>query len=301
MKSLHVPVMSAEVIAQLRAKQGGDYVDCTLGGGGHSQAILKANSKNSVLAFDRDQQAVKRAKLLLQEFNNRIEIVCAPFSTVERYARGRRFDGVLADLGLSTDQLHEQRGFSFNDQGPLDMRMDQAQALSADLLLNTKSFHELFVIFKQGGVGSMAKSLARAIVKARPIENTAQFVEIIQGIAKKYVSSKKVHPATLVFQALRMQVNQELNELKALLESVPGVVKSGARLAIICFHSLEDRMVASTMRSWQGEAAPASWPGATSRKGLGTIVTKKALVPSEQEIECNKAARSARLRVFEFC
>lgn len=298
-EATHTPVLTREVIDYLEAKSGGDFLDCTFGGGGHSRALLEANTVNKVNAIDRDARAVDRAADLNKAFAGRFAITQSPFSELEQIISFEKFDGILADLGLSSQQLFEQRGFSFRDTGRLDMRMDDSQPISADEIVNGFSERELTIIFKRGGVGSDAGRIARMIVRRRPFHATKDLAEAIEkllGTSK----AKKVHPATVVFQAIRMEVNQELQELEALLNYAPKHVKEGGKLAVISFHSLEDKVVASTMRAWQSSDFSASQPGSRAKRPLGRLITRKALVPSADEIKQNPRARSARMRVFKF-
>ena len=300
-RTTHVPVMLKEVLQMLNADKGGEFLDCTLGGAGHTVAILNANKKNIVVGVDRDSRAVIRAGRRLEEFSPRVKIVHSAFSHIREALEGHKFDGILLDLGLSTDQLKENRGFSFNDSSNLDMRMDESQELTAYLVVNKTSERELIKILKQGGVGKEAAAAARAIVKARPINKTAELSRVINRVLSSKGKAKKTNPATVVFQAIRMAVNDEINEIHGLLQDIPALIKEGGRLAVICFHSLEDQWVTRTMRDWSSRGSyPALWRGKVKEKSLGKLLTRKALVPSAQEIKSNPASRSARLRVFEF-
>jgi len=301
--TVHVSVMPREVVELLGAAEGGDFLDCTLGGGGHTQAILEANPANRVTALDRDTRAVERVRGRLADFSARLTVTHAPFSRAGELFAAESFDGVLADLGLSTDQLREGRGFSFADTGPLDMRMDESVGGSAAELVNTLPERELFVILKRGGAGSEARAVARAIVRARPIATPAQLAEVVAAAARPFVGhDKHIHPATVVFQAIRMAVNDELGEIERLLGAMPRLVRRNGRAAVITFHSLEDRLVTQTMRRWQGGGEfSALMPGRDlPAASLGELVTRKPILPSAGEISQNPSARSARLRVFRF-
>jgi 16S rRNA (cytosine1402-N4)-methyltransferase len=297
--TVHVPVMTDAVIAQLRAEEGGLFVDCTFGGGGHSAAILAAHPENQVLAFDCDSRAVERGRARFAG-DSRIMIDHAAFSELEGRLSGMQCRGMLADLGLSTDQLNERRGFAFKDD-KLDMRMDEAAGPTAWEIVNQRSERQLFILLKRGGVGPEAARIAKAIVRARPINSAAALAQTAGQAAKQAGVKKNVHPATVVFQAVRMAVNRELEELECLLSAAPAVVCPGGRLAVISFHSLEDQVVAKRMRAWEaGDTRPASWPGVRESFSAGTVVTRKALKPSQDECRANPSARSARLRVFQF-
>lgn len=288
-----------EVIDYCNAVQGGSFLDCTLGGGGHTRALLEANTSNRVVAADRDGSAVVRGSSSLAHFGDRITIMQASFSELVNQLQHEKFHAVLADLGISSDQLADGRGFSFEDSGELDMRMDERQKLCAGDLVNNLSEQELFVLFKQGGVGREARALARRIIKIRPIKSTAELTTLVRSVVPK---QKRTDPATIAFQALRMAVNHEREELVKLLDIVPSLVIPGGRLVAISFHSIEDQLVTKAMRGWQQpESEPALWGGPPSTvKSLGTLLTRKAVVPSQAEIDQNPRSRSARMRVFEF-
>ena len=298
--SVHISVLEREVVEMLRAKEGGTFVDCTLGGGGHTAAILAANPANTVVAIDRDGRAVERARIRFSDSLDRVSLREGKFSSVESLVKGSRFDGMLVDLGISTDQLTEERGFSFNDDAPLDMRMDETQSLSASTVVNEYPEKDLLRVMKRGGVGSEAGLFAKAIIRARPIETTKALATVINQAAPAHLRKKKSNPATVAFQAIRIEVNDEFGEIKRLMDSAPRVLAKGGRLAIITFHSLEDREVTHHMRGWgnQGDY-PASWRG-HREASLGHMVQNKAITPSEEEVERNPSSRSARLRVFEF-
>lgn len=302
----HIAILVSEVIECLRASSGGFFLDCTFGGGGHSAAILRSHENNRVLAVDRDGSAVARAGNHADFQGDRLQVVKGTFSSLPTLVRGQRFNGVVADLGISTDQLRGARGFSFSDCQALDMRMDASQERTADEIVNTFSEQELFVLLKEGGVGREARLVARAIVQARPIRDTQQLSQVVSRAAAGHTSKRAIHPATVTFQAIRMAVNDELGELRALLDAVPALTLPSARVAIITFHSIEDRLVTRTMRDWQrGQDAPAWWPGAgTQRAGqkrpLGKLIQQKPILPGPDEIAANASARSARLRAFEF-
>ena len=304
-QTTHTPVLLAEVLHYLQADQGGAFLDCTLGGGGHTKALLDANPNTSVLACDRDGRALERAKSSLKNYSSRLQIQQSPFSGLLAVAPAQGFDGLLADLGISSDQLAEGRGFSFQDDTPLDMRMDENSSYSAAMVVNETTPPELFKILKRGGVGREAHSVVAAICQHRPFQTTHQLAEAVAAVVGGRDYHKKVHPATVVFQALRIEVNQELVEIEALLQAAPVLLRRPGRLAVISFHSLEDKLVASTLRQWeQGEQRPALWPGAEGRGAgtapLGRLLTRKAITATSAEVQQNPRARSARLRVFEF-
>ena len=299
--AVHIPVLLNEVLEVLGAGRGGMYLDCTFGGGGHTRALLDAHPDTWVVALDRDARAIERGRGWAAKYGDRLELVHTPYSDVLQKVSFRGFDGVLADLGMSTDQLREERGFSFADQSALDMRMDETTGMSAQEFLNTAAEREIFIALARGGVGTTARQLARVLVSKRPFASAQELAEVVRGsqLGKRAVS--RVHPATVVFQALRMHVNQELQEIETLLEAVPVLVKNGGKLAVITFHSIEDRLVANTMRGWESAGTyPASWRGPRDQKRIGMVSPKKPIVPSDEEVSRNAASRSARLRVFEF-
>ena len=298
--SRHVPVMEREVLNGLMVEAGGCYLDCTLGGGGHTRALLSADPRATVVAVDRDGEAVARAQHELSAFGTRIELRKLRFSELAAALPAGNFDGMLADLGVSSDQLADRRGFSFNDDTPLDMRMDPHSGKTAYDIVNATSERELFTILKRGGVGKEAHGILRGILRARPIERTSRLAEVIRA-AQAPGRGKSVDPATVAFQAIRIAVNDELEEIDALLEAAPVLLKRPGRFGAITFHSLEDKAVTSQMRAWSGaDDEPALWPGVQGRRRLGMLHTKKPICPDPQEIAENPRARSARLRIFEF-
>lgn len=297
--SIHVSVMPGEVLDGLAASTGGAYLDCTGGGGGHSIKILNANATNTVVVCDRDPVAVAQLEKLAKEFAPRMEVVHARFSELSPKLSGREFDGMLADLGFSTDQLRGDRGFSFNDSN-LDMRMSQEGDTAADIV-NTYEGRELVKLLKIGGMGNEAKIAVRAILDNRPFTTAEQLAKAIDESFVGGLREKMGRPATVVFQALRIAVNQEFEEIESLLEAAPKLLKKGGRLVVIAFHSLEDKLVAKKMRDWeQGDTAPAWYPGANRRPSRGKVLTRKAVLPTADEVEKNSPSRSARLRVFKF-
>jgi 16S rRNA (cytosine1402-N4)-methyltransferase len=298
---VHIPIMVDEVLEALQANKGGMFLDCTFGSGGHTRAILDASPDAWVVALDRDARAIKRGESWAAEYGERLELVHTPFADLEQAVSFRGFDGILADLGMSTDQLKEGRGFSFADEAALDMRMDESSGMSAQDFVNTAAEREIYVALAEGGVGQNARSIAHALVVSRPFENARQLAEVVKQSQLGKRGESKSHPATVVFQALRMRVNDEIGQLEHLLQSVPKVAKKGARFAVITFHSIEDKVVTNRMRSWESAGSyPASWRGARTEIRIGHVVNKKPIVPSDAETTRNPASRSARLRVLEF-
>jgi 16S rRNA (cytosine1402-N4)-methyltransferase len=298
-ETIHIPVLLNEVIDSIQAAKGGVFLDCTFGGGGHSRKILEANPQNQVWACDRDPEAVKRAEGLSREFPERFFIHESRFSELKENLGNLKFDGILADLGFSSDQMESERGFSFKDAESLDMRMDPRLKVTASDLINKLSASELKKIFQKGGVRQGTYMVAKAIEDNRPIENARQLELLICGVVPR---AKSTNPATVFFQALRIAVNEEFEEIEALLSYLPGASRPGCRACVIGFHSLEDRIVTGKFREWsQGESMPALWAGSgKSTAPIGKLLTSDAICASEEEVRGNPRSRSAMLRVFVF-
>jgi 16S rRNA (cytosine1402-N4)-methyltransferase len=302
----HKPVLLAEVLEALKPRPGGRYADGTLGGAGHATALLAASSPTGwVYGCDRDGAAVTAAQVRLAEFAGRFEIRRGNFSELADWVPPGSCDGVLLDLGVSSPQLDTAgRGFSFLHEGPLDMRMDQRQGLTAADLVNTASAEELARIFWELADERDSRRLARAMVHDReqnPFKTTRQLAELIERISPR--RGRKAHPATKVFQALRLAVNDELGSLKRGLDGALKLLRSGGRLAVITFHSIEDRVVKEFGRT---RARDYTYPGGTDVPELRvprtpevSIVTRKAVQPGAVEVEQNPRSRSAQLRVME--
>lgn len=303
---VHKPVMLAEVIGALKPKTGGLYADGTLGGAGHAEAILEASSPTGWLSgCDRDGDAVEAAKARLAKFAGRFEIRRGNFSELSEWVETESCDGVLLDLGVSSPQLDMAgRGFSFQNEGPLDMRMDKSQSLTAATLVNESSAEDLANIFWEYGGERDSRRFARAIERDRQLrkfETTKQLAELIQRISPR--AGRKAHPATKVFQALRIAVNDEIGSLKRGLEGALRILKPGGRLAVITFHSLEDRVVKDFGRRLardyvvigEVDVPELRKPAQPKLK----LVNRKAIQPTQEEIEGNPRSRSAQLRVFE--
>ena len=298
--------MVAEVLAALRPTPGGRYADGTIGGAGHAAAILAASSPNGWLyACDRDGAAVEAARARLAEFAGRFELRQANFASLTDWIPPGSCDGVLLDLGVSSPQLDEAgRGFSFQQAGPLDMRMDRRQAGTAASLVNEASVERLASILWELGGERNARRFARAIVQERErrrFETTRQLAELIEQLAPRH--GKKTHPATKVFQAVRMAVNDEVGSLQQGLAEALKLLKPGGRLAVITFHSLEDRLVKDFGRA---RARDYTFTGGVDVPELREPrapelrwVQRKAIRPGEAEIAANPRSRSAQLRVME--
>jgi 16S rRNA (cytosine1402-N4)-methyltransferase len=303
---VHKPVMVAEVLAALKPRPGGRYADGTLGGAGHAAAILAASSPTGWLSgCDCDGTAVEAAGRRLAEFAGRFEIRRGNFSELAGWVPANSCDGVLLDLGVSSPQLDVAgRGFSFQQDGPLDMRLDQRQPLTAADLVNTASAEELAKVFWEFGGESDSRRFARAIThdrEQRRFETTRQLAELIERLAPR--RGKKTHPATKIFQALRIAVNDELGSLEKGLAGAVTILKSGGRLVVITFHSLEDRMVKDFGRA---RARDYTFTGGVDVPELREPrlpelkwLTRKAVKPGAAEVADNPRSRSAQLRVLE--
>lgn len=301
----HKPVMLAEVLAALQPRAGGRYADGTLGGAGHTAALLAASSPTGwVYGCDRDGDALQAAQERLAEFAGRFELRRGNFSELVDWVPAGSCDGVLLDLGVSSPQLDRaERGFSFSQDGPLDMRMDTRQGMTAADLVNTASAEELARIFWELADERDSRRFARAMVRDRervPFRTTRQLAGLIERISPR---RGKTHPATKIFQALRLAVNDELGALRAGLDGALKLLRSGGRLAVITFHSIEDRVVKEFGRA---RARDYTFPGGTDVPELRVprppemrIITRKAIQPGADEVAENPRARSAQLRVLE--
>ena len=289
----HVPVMTAEVLQHLRPEQGGLFVDCTVGLGGHSRALLEAGATR-VIGLDRDLDALARAGETLAPWGDRVELVHADYRAIAEVLDSRRIatvDGALADLGVSSMQFDTPgRGFSFQRDEPLDMRMDRSQGETAADFVARATESELADTIFQYGEERFSRRIARALVETRraaPVSSTAQLAAIVRRSIPRR-GYMRIDPATRTFQALRIWVNRELDGLDRFLEAAASRLRAGARLAVITFHSLEDRIVKHTLRTLQQRDA-----------ALVKVLTKKPLIPADDEVQRNPRARSAKLRVAE--
>lgn len=306
----HIPVLPKAVLDVLSPSSEGRYLDGTLGFGGHAYAVLeKAGGSAQLCGLDRDAAALERARERLQPFGDRVHTFCLPFSrfTEALDALGwESIDGALIDIGVSSMQLDDpERGFSFHADGPLDMRMDQSAELSAWHLVNRERFEVLRDGIARLGEDPQAGRIARAIIRTReknPINTTLQLAEIVSGAyPPAWRAKSRNHPATRTFQALRMMVNNELGELESFLEGAFARLKVGGRLAVITFHSLEDRMVKQAMRRWaEGCRCPRHIPVCICHhQPEARILYKKPLTASPLELAGNRRASSAKLRAVE--
>lgn len=291
MSDYHISVLLQEVVDGLTVVPGRKYIDATMGAAGHSMAIAQRGGE--VLAIDQDEDAIRYVQELRnknQEVSEKIKIAKGNFANIAEIAKENGFgevSGILFDLGVSSHQLDTgERGFSFLSDAPLDMRMDTSLAVTAKDLVNGLTKGELIQLFTNYGEEPFAKRIAQEIVTARekgPIETTTVLANLV---ARVYPRGSKVHPATKVFQALRIAVNDELVSLETALEQALTVLLAQGRIAVISFHSLEDRIVKQTFIRWEEE-------------GYGKIRTKKPIIPSEEELAENRRSRSSKLRIFE--
>jgi len=296
--SAHVPVLLEEVLQALRPQAGGRYLDCTVGGGGHAAALLRASAPDGVvLGCDADPEAIAGVRARLPD--DRLILRQAWLDEVAELARAlgmTAFDGILIDLGLSSDQLAApERGFSFMHEGPLDMRFDRSQGLPAWQIIEQMDVQRLSEVLRNYGDVPNARQVAEAIWRARPITTTCQLRDVVTSVVR--ARSKRIHPATQVFQALRIAVNDELAQLQNALPALIDLLKPGGRIAVIAFHSAEDRIVKEAFR--RASRAQAGFGQAEHEPARLRLLTKTPIRPSEAEIARNPRARSARLRVAE--
>lgn len=304
MKFQHKPVLFDETIKSLDIQPNGIYIDGTAGGGGHSQAIADKLTTGKLLSIDQDPDAIKAVTERLKDYKCSV-VYHANFSDMDEVATSLNLtpvDGVLLDIGVSSYQLdNPERGFSYHNDAPLDMRMSK-QGVSARDLVNQLTWQELAQIISRYGEDKNARGIAQGIVRAReqePIETTLQLAEVIKASVPAAVRRAQGHPARKTFQALRIQVNGELDRLSQGLDAAFSVLKPNGRLAVITFHSLEDRMVKQRMASWCiGCTCPPDFPICVcGKKPKAALVFKKGMAPSEAELDENPRSRSARLRV----
>jgi len=278
----------------LRIRAGGTYVDCTVGLGGHAEGIVRRlGPQGRLIGFDRDPEALVLAQARLEQVRDElgsrapeVTLIGEPFSSIASHLEPASADGLLADLGVSSLQFDEaRRGFSFQADGPLDMRMDTRSGPTAAQVVNEASERELADLIYENGEERRSRTVARAIVRGRPVTTTGQLARIVASVVPP-MKGQRIHPATRTFQALRIYVNRELDEIRALLEAAPRLLKPSARLVVISFHSLEDRIAKDSLREG-------------ARQGIWKILTKKPVTAGEEEVEQNPRARSAKLRAAE--
>lgn len=306
---IHTPVLPDEVLAYLQCSQGGVFVDATVGEGGHTEAILNASSQNTVIGIDCDREIIERAQDRLTQYGERMTLIHDDFVHLPHILRERGIegvDGLLFDLGISSFHFEEEkRGFGFHRDGPLDMRMDTRQKLTAYDIVNHFPLKEIETILRRYGEERWAKRITKAIGQERQrgnIKNTGALAEIVSRAIPSKHHPRRIHPATKTFLALRIAVNEELKKLEEILNDAPPLLTKGGRIGIIAFHSLEDRIVKETFKK-MGSACicPPDLPQCIcgGRQQVLQIITKHPLTPRAEEVSNNPRARSAKLRVAE--
>ncbi len=304
----HISVLLNECIESLNIKPDGIYVDGTLGGAGHSYEICKRLTTGRLIGIDQDMNAINAATERLKEFKDKVTLVHSNFSNVKQVFEDlgiEKADGFLLDIGVSSHQLDEaERGFSYMQDAPLDMRMDTSRSLSAYEVVNEYSEKDLNDIIFEYGEERWAKRIAEFIVaerKIKPIETTFELVDVIKKAVPKGARKDGPHPAKRTFQAIRIEVNGELDVLKTAINDMTDLLNPEGRLAIITFHSLEDRIVKNEFRKQENPCTcPREFPVCVcGKKSKGKVVTRKPILPSDEELSANHRARSAKLRVFE--
>ena len=309
MEFKHKSVLLDEVIESLNIKSDGIYLDGTLGGGGHAYHVCKRlNDKGRFIGIDQDADAIKAASARLEEFGDKVTIIRNNYCNAKAALMEigvEKVDGIVLDLGVSSYQLDTvERGFTYNYDTALDMRMDQRQSLTARDIVNDYSEKDLYRIIKDYGEDQFAKNIAKHIVKAReekPIETTFELNELIKAAIPAKMRATGGHPSKRTFQAIRIECNRELEVLKESLDDLIDLLNPGGRLCIITFHSLEDRIVKSAFRNAENPCiCPPEFPVCVcGKKSKGKVISRKPILPSAQELEENSRSKSAKLRVFE--
>lgn len=295
----HIPVLFDETISQFKDIEDGFVVDCTLGYGGHSEGILKANPNIKLICNDQDDEALNFSKKRLEPYRDRVIFNKGNFKDIAKAFEGKKISGILADIGVSSLQLDKlERGFGFESE-VLDMRMDQNQDLSAYEVVNNYSQHDLEYILKEYGEVREYKKVASLILKNRPFSSAQELAKMLE----KNMSRGKIHPATLPFQAIRIEVNKELEVLSELFDSLEEANLHDCVVAIISFHSLEDRIVKNYFKKWSTKCICPPHVmrcecGNNNEKGK--VLTKKPIIPTKEEIKLNPRSRSSKMRVFYF-
>ena len=309
MEFKHRSVLLEETVNGLNIKPDGIYVDGTLGGGGHAYEICRRlGNKGSIVGIDQDEAAIEAAGIRLKDFGEKVTIVRSNYCEMKSVLQGLgidKVDGIVLDLGVSSYQLDTaERGFSYREAAPLDMRMDRRQTMTARDIVNDYSEKDLYRVIRDYGEDKFAKNIAKHIVierEKRSIETTGQLTEIIRGAIPMKFQKKSGHPAKRTFQAIRIELNRELDVLKNSLDEMIGLLNPGGRLCIITFHSLEDRIVKSAFKKNEDPCTcPKDFPVCVCGKvSKGSILTRKPILPSEEELEENSRSKSAKLRIFE--
>ena len=305
----HVSVLLEETIDGLDIKPDGIYVDGTLGGGGHAYEVCKRLSdKGRFIGIDQDGEALEAARKRLSEFEDKISLVRSNYCEIDTILKDlnvEKVDGIVLDLGVSSYQIDNlERGFSYKSDAPLDMRMDDRQSLTAKDIVNGYSEMDLYRIIRDYGEDKFAKNIAKHIVQERakkPIETTGELTEIIRASIPMKVQVTGGHPAKRTFQAIRIELNKELEVLQNNLDDMIDLLNPGGRICIITFHSLEDRIVKTNFKRNENPCTcPSDFPVCVcGKKSKGKVVTRKPILPSEEELEVNSRSKSAKLRVFE--
>lgn len=311
MEFKHKSVLLNETIDGLNIKPDGIYVDGTLGGGGHAYEVCRRlGEKGSIIGIDQDAAAIEAASARLKDFGEKVTIVRSNYCDMKSKLHELgidKVDGIVLDLGVSSYQLDTaERGFSYREDAPLDMRMDTRQKMTARDIVNDYTEADLYRVIRDYGEDKFAKNIAKHIVQARavkPVETTAELSEIIRASIPMKFQKKSGHPAKRTFQAIRIELNRELDVLRNSLDDMIDLLNPGGRLCIITFHSLEDRIVKSAFRKNENPCTcPPDFPVCVcGKKSKGSIITKKPILPSEEELEYNSRSKSAKLRIFEHC
>lgn len=305
----HKSVLLEETVDSLAIRPDGIYVDGTLGGGGHAYEVCsRLSDEGRLIGIDQDADAIQAASERLKVFRNKVTIVRSNYANIAAVLSDlgiRKVDGIYLDLGVSSYQLDTvERGFTYREDAPLDMRMDQRNTQTAADIVNTYSESELYRIIRDYGEDRFAKNIAKHIVRARaekPFETTGELIEVIKAAIPMKVRATGGHPAKRTFQALRIELNHELDVLNRSIDTMIDLLNPGGRLSIITFHSLEDRIVKTRFRDNENPCiCPPGFPVCMcGKKSKGIVVTRKPIVPTEEEIENNKRSKSSKLRVFE--
>ena len=311
MEFKHKSVLLNETIDGLNIKPDGIYVDGTLGGGGHAYEVCRRlGEKGGIVGIDQDAAAIEAASARLKDFGEKVTIVRSNYCDMKSKLHELgidKVDGIVLDLGVSSYQLDTaERGFSYREDAPLDMRMDTRQKMTARDIVNDYTEADLYRVIRDYGEDKFAKNIAKHIVQARavkPVETTAELSEIIRASIPMKFQKKSGHPAKRTFQAIRIELNRELDVLRDSLDDMIDLLNPGGRLCIITFHSLEDRIVKSAFRKNENPCTcPPDFPVCVcGKKSKGSIITKKPILPSEEELEYNSRSKSAKLRIFEHC
>lgn len=309
MEFVHRPVLLDETLEGLKIKEDGCYVDGTLGGAGHASEVCRRLGENGrFIGIDQDEDAITAGTKRLEPFGEKVTVVRSNYCEMKKVLGDlgiTKVDGILLDIGVSSYQFdYAERGFTYREDVPLDMRMDVRQERSAYTVVNEYSEQELYRVIRDYGEEPFAKNIAKHIVQARqkkPVETTGELVDLIRAAIPMKIQKTMGHPAKQTFQAIRIEVNRELEVLDESIDMMIDLLNPGGRLCIITFHSLEDRIVKSRFRTAENPCiCPPNFPVCMcGRKSKGKVITRKPVIPSEEEITENRRARSSKLRIFE--